>query len=357
MKDEISKILIKQFEIYPKSQIIDFLKVIYQNEFGCGHLIDDSVNSLNRIKDELTSAAEIKSDIIEFIGNGLCRVHLQILREKSLSAETFNKIFVLSALRLRGNKESFIEKVHIFEELCSEKILPFCADELRKIISKWEADGEYAFRHSEVFRENYSPAYRVAEKQFCDFIEFLALIDEACKEKEHIIVAIDGDCAAGKTTLAAMLNLIYECNVIHMDHFFLQEAQRTKKRLETPGGNIDFERFSTEVLIPLTQMKEFSYRPLDCRDFSFGEPIKIPLKKINIVEGAYSLHPNLSNKYDLKIFLSVDSKEQMRRISARNGEMMADKFKNIWIPMEKKYFSEFKISEICDLCFTSFFEY
>ncbi len=35
------------------------------------------------------------------------------------------------------------------------------------------------------------------------------------------LIAVDGRCAAGKTTLAAQLQKDLGCNVIHMDDFFL----------------------------------------------------------------------------------------------------------------------------------------
>ena len=47
------------------------------------------------------------------------------------------------------------------------------------------------------------------------------------------IVALDGRCAAGKTTLAARLQQRSGCNVVHMDDFFLRPAQRTKARLRS----------------------------------------------------------------------------------------------------------------------------
>ena len=38
----------------------------------------------------------------------------------------------------------------------------------------------------------------------------------------RVLVAIDGRCAAGKTTLAASLQAQLGCNVFHMDDFFLR---------------------------------------------------------------------------------------------------------------------------------------
>ncbi len=81
----------------------------------------------------------------------------------------------------------------------------------------------------------------------------------------RVLVAIDGRCAAGKTTLAASLQAQLECNVFHMDDFFLRPEQRTSERLRQPGGNVDFERFLTEVLRPLHDGAPVTYRPYDCR--------------------------------------------------------------------------------------------
>lgn len=71
------------------------------------------------------------------------------------------------------------------------------------------------------------------------------------QNRSPFLIAIDGRCAAGKTTFAEKLSSIMECSVIHMDHFFLRPEQRTKERLAQAGGNVDRERFMEEVLKPL----------------------------------------------------------------------------------------------------------
>ena len=63
------------------------------------------------------------------------------------------------------------------------------------------------------------------------------------QSRQPLIVALDGRCASGKTTLAALLQQRTGCSVVHMDHFFLRPEQRTRERLEQPGGNVDYERF------------------------------------------------------------------------------------------------------------------
>ena len=56
-------------------------------------------------------------------------------------------------------------------------------------------------------------------------------IDMLLGEKDFVIVDIDGKCTSGKTTLASKLAEIYDCNVFHMDDFFLRPEQRTPERL------------------------------------------------------------------------------------------------------------------------------
>ena len=99
------------------------------------------------------------------------------------------------------------------------------------------------------------------------------------QEKDRVLVAVDGHCTAGKTTLAAELAKEYDCNVFHMDDFFLRPEQRTPERYAQVGGNVDYERFQEEVLLPLKEGKAFSYRPFDCKSFTLSEPVQVKVKK------------------------------------------------------------------------------
>ena len=72
------------------------------------------------------------------------------------------------------------------------------------------------------------------------------------------LVAIDGPCGGGKSTLADDLLFNYPgTQIFHMDDFFLQPAMRNEKRLSQPGGNIDYERFLSEILQPLSRGETF----------------------------------------------------------------------------------------------------
>lgn len=181
-----------------------------------------------------------------------------------------------------------------------------------------------------------------------------ALFQEAEKRRvkgKPLMIAIDGRCAAGKTTLAACLQERYGCKVIHMDHFFLRPKQRTKARLSEPGGNIDYERFLAEVLEPLKKGVAFSYRPYDCKTGTFSAPVTIEPGEMTVVEGSYACHPQFREAYDLRVFLTVEKEEQLRRIEKRNGTEQAAVFKEKWIPLEEAYFSACDVEKACVLLY------
>ncbi len=175
-------------------------------------------------------------------------------------------------------------------------------------------------------------------------------IDFLLTKGTPVLVAIDGSCTAGKTTLAGKLAEIYDCNVFHMDEFFLRPEQRTTERFAQAGGNVDYERFREEVLIPLQSGKPFSYRPFDCRSFTLSSPVEVMPKQLNIIEGSYSLHPHFGDPYDLKILLTVTPELQYQRILERPAHLHKRFFEQ-WIPMESHYLETFRIPEICDLRF------
>lgn len=182
------------------------------------------------------------------------------------------------------------------------------------------------------------------------FEDICTVIDHALDEageSGQVNVAVDGVCGGGKTTLGKALAAVYDCNLFHMDDFFLRAGQRTPERYAQPGGNVDYERFRAEVLDHLADAFGFTYRRFDCQAMELGESYTVARKKLNIIEGAYSCHPYFGDVYQARFFIDLPVKEQKERILSRNGEKMYHRFVNEWIPMENSYFDTFKIREKC----------
>lgn len=183
--------------------------------------------------------------------------------------------------------------------------------------------------------------------------EIVLRINKLKENKPNIIIAVDGPSGSGKTTLTSFLKDYIDADVVHMDDFYLPSDMRTQERYNTPGGNVHYERFSEEVLKPLSDNKQYLYKAFDCSTMDYKKPLTVNPKPITIVEGSYSCHPFLSAFYDLKIYLDIDADTQFERIIIRNGIHKAQDFKNKWIPLENKYFKEFNIKDNCDIIIDS----
>lgn len=175
-------------------------------------------------------------------------------------------------------------------------------------------------------------------------------IQQLLTVKESVIIGIDGNCASGKTTIASLLGNYFPSIIIHMDDFFLPSNLRSKERYEEIGGNIHYERFLEEVDAGIKgEEKSFSYRIFSCKAMDYVETVTVDKKPVIIIEGAYSLHPRFRDMYDLKIFSYAPLEVQKERILRRNGEEELKNFVDKWIPLEEKYFREFRIKEECSL--------
>ena len=80
-----------------------------------------------------------------------------------------------------------------------------------------------------------------------------------------------------------------------------------------------------------------------------GEPVTVAPNRLTVVEGSYSCHPALWDYYDLRVFLTVDPEEQLRRIEKRSGPEKARQFRDRWIPFEEAYFRAYDVQARCDL--------
>ena len=119
-----------------------------------------------------------------------------------------------------------------------------------------------------------------------------------------LVLALDGRCGSGKTTLANTLARQFPASItLHTDDFYLPPAQRIRGWEKTPCANMDLARLRDEALRPAYEGQPVQYRAYSCR------------------EGAY--------------------------LPAREGERYAN-FAARWVPLEEGYFAQYHIAEAAD---------
>ncbi|MBQ1402930.1 MAG: uridine kinase, partial [Oscillospiraceae bacterium] len=143
--------------------------------------------------------------------------------------------------------------------------------------------------------------------------EILSPILEKQKEKGRLLIAIDGRCGCGKSSLGAKLAESLDANLFHMDDFYLPFRDRVENWRSVPAGNMDLKRFRAEVLEPASGGQVVLYRAFSCPQRRYLEEKRLPSKRVSIVEGSYSQHPFLSDLYDIKLFVTAEKSVQEAR--------------------------------------------
>jgi len=337
---DFARILARHTERYPLMDLQDYGKLAFQSEFGPEHLVEDEELVRESILKEWREMPPVCSPgQPEYIGNALCRFPLSALKDEG-DARLLARLFVRTAREHRGTKEGLARRL----ELLGGLDVPGMAQWL----AQYQQVGCPAVRHSEAFRRVYNPHYRLLKREYALYFPVLREAERLLQENRPTVLAIDGRCGSGKSSLGRLLEGLYSCTLVHMDDFYMPPEQRMENWMEVPAANMDLARFEREVLRPAGAGEEILYRPFLCGSGDFAQGTVLPGNKLTVVEGSYSHHPTLAGYYDRTIFLTCPKQEQLRRLEEREGDYFP-RFLNIWMPLEERYFQAFGIEENAQL--------
>lgn len=158
--EELNEILRAHSRQYPLMRPTDAVKLIYQNEFGGGHLIQNEQACLDYLRREY---AQIRKDsaipLYEQIGNGIVRVNLAAVEPEKL--EELGQAFLRSARSHTGNLPRFLQKLEILRQLTADGCFGFDRGELEAYLMEYQQAGYPPVSHSQQYRNAYHPAYRI----------------------------------------------------------------------------------------------------------------------------------------------------------------------------------------------------
>ena len=161
--EELKEILIAHARRYPLMQPCDAVKLIYQNEFGGGHLIRDEQAVLNYLRREYESVEKDSTmPLYEDIGNGIVRVNLAAVKPEDL--DQLGRDFIRSAAEHTGTRERFLQKLDVLRQLTAAGHFRFGMIEMEYYLLEYIKSGCPMVSHSEQYRQNYAPAYRIIKK-------------------------------------------------------------------------------------------------------------------------------------------------------------------------------------------------
>lgn len=158
----------KMYHDYPEMRLQDFYKSFYQDRFGPGHMITDSVAVYQYLQQELQTPDNPKV-LYEPTGTKgrFYRIHLACVQRGYITAEELNRAFVHSANLVNGEEltdwKTEWKQITSAIESSGLGIDNYRADK-RKIKRMLARSGDVAIHHSIAFNEAYQPHYRIVQK-------------------------------------------------------------------------------------------------------------------------------------------------------------------------------------------------
>jgi hypothetical protein len=166
---EIRRVVKQQLKAYPGSTLQDIYKSFFQDEFGPGHLLDDTAAARQYLYHELSSMSSRGNYTAEPCGTGknFYRVPLDLVKDSKIPFEDYFSAFKESASTFRvpeinewkGKWNQIVAEI----ETMNLPIKNFAEDKLKL---SWMIDsGEFVVHHGETYGELYDPHYRIMGKE------------------------------------------------------------------------------------------------------------------------------------------------------------------------------------------------
>lgn len=179
--DSVKNAIEEQLESYPNSTLCDIYKSFFQDFYGPGHLIADSVSAIRYMEKEIEQSHLSLCKPYEKVGTGknFYRINLSLVKEGEISVSAlFDALQRSIALTPQPDISEWKKEWEAIEEtavLFKNQIAgDYEAD--KRFIDKMLSEGDYIMRHSKTYNTNYHPHYRLIHRTIFEQ-EILPLIN------------------------------------------------------------------------------------------------------------------------------------------------------------------------------------
>lgn len=171
--DKLRRVIMNQYQQYPKMEIVDFIKLFYQNSFGPLHMnFSIGIDEVQKhIESELKlSHTKSNANQIEYIGNQYYRVSIYVIEDGIITSQKLASIFYNSVITSPAideeNIDLFNKQIQLLRYMIAQKEIDFDLDVYDEFIETYTFQGIRAVHHSKVYRHNYAPHYRVIHRDY-----------------------------------------------------------------------------------------------------------------------------------------------------------------------------------------------
>lgn len=164
---------------YPKAQLADIYKSFYQDNYGPGHILGDTIAARRYFNEELSDTTAWNGPEFEYTGEGknFVRLNMDLVKKGIISAEDYFRAFLNSlGMEAKPSDKEWIAEWSSIEDIIKTRGYHFVnEDKDREIIRKKLESKNFPIHHSDNFNENYNFHYRIISiPEFTKLMEKIA---------------------------------------------------------------------------------------------------------------------------------------------------------------------------------------
>jgi hypothetical protein len=160
----IGQLLGEHMRRYPRMDLIDVYKLLHQAAMGPGHAVTDATAARDRLLAEVAALDHGPNDpLFDPISpdGKLARIHLRSYLAGRRSVDALLDAFLQTAKSYPASREKLEKFCGCLADLADAGGIPFSRAEVVRYFSAIAEQGYPVVRHSESYRDEYVPAYRV----------------------------------------------------------------------------------------------------------------------------------------------------------------------------------------------------
>ena len=167
--DSVALLIRQHVQRYPAMRVQDVYKLLFQGEFGVGHLLGDEHHVQMYLEDELAhlEPAAQGEELVESVSpdGGMVRVNLRPFMQRGLSPDSLVRAMMISAAGTAQDTARFVARWDVFLDLTGRGMFPFGKSELQEWSARVRERPLPVVHHSAEYTESYRPAYRVCRRE------------------------------------------------------------------------------------------------------------------------------------------------------------------------------------------------
>ncbi len=167
---DLLKLLQRHLGWYPRMELGDVYKLLYQGVMGPEHMVATRQEFTRRLEAEferLTPNFELRLLVPVRADQALFRLNLRPFKSRLDRTEMLISLVLQTSKLISGSKAELVETWKVFARLCERGEMDAFQTEAVQKYGHWLEQEDFpAVHHSEAYRREYQPAYRLISAQY-----------------------------------------------------------------------------------------------------------------------------------------------------------------------------------------------